>query len=248
MTRPLTNPGVVVCRNLPIIYLTIPKCACTTIKNLLYQLETGRAFEEPLAIHRAIRDGLLPDTFVPRGEDCDSFIRRRNVSFTFVRDPLSRIYSCFNDKLFHQSPFSFAWLRRRLTTDYGIAFDDLERGYSSSQHADNFKRFLLFVKDNIAGNTSAKKDAHWLPQSGIIRRYSRLVNIDVIGKVESYESDIDVVLNRSGIADRGNLITLRFNDGTPAPFSLESVVTDEIRQMVSDIYADDYLMLGYRRP
>ena len=248
MIRPLTNPGVIVCRNLPLIYLNIPKCACTTIKNLLYRLDTGQVFVQPLAIHRALRQGLLADTFVSMGEDYESFIRHRKVSFTFVRNPLSRIYSCFNDKVFHQSPHSFDWLRKRLSNDYGIAFDDMEKGYSSSEHSDNFKRFLFFVKDNISGATTAKKDAHWLPQSHIIRHYSRLMNIDVIGRVESYESGIDVVLNRIGMADRKNLITLKFNDGTPAPFSLESVVTDEIRQLVADIYADDYLMLGYGRP
>src|SRR5688572_12325279 len=71
--RPVNNPGVIVCRNLPLIYLTIPKCACTTIKNLLYRLETGEVFAQPLAIHKMMRDGLLPDTFVSRGEDYDSF-------------------------------------------------------------------------------------------------------------------------------------------------------------------------------
>jgi hypothetical protein len=248
VTRPLTNPGVIVCRNLPLIYLTIPKSACTTIKNLLYWLDTGQVFAQPLAIHKMMRDGLLPDTFVPMGEDCDSFIRHRRVSFTFVRNPLSRVYSCFNDKVFHQSPHSFGWLRKRLINDYGMAFDDVERGYSSSEHSDNFKRFLFFVRDNIAGKTSAKLDGHWLPQAGIIRRYSKLMNIDVIGKVESYESDIDVVLNRIGIADRENLRKFKLNDGTPAPFTVDSVVTDEIRELVAEIYAGDYSMLGYRLP
>ena len=240
-------PGIVACRNIPVIYLTIPKSACTTIKNLLYQMDTGAAFNDPLAIHRAIRQGLVRNTFVATDEDLDPFIRNRHVSFTFVRDPLARIYSCFNEKIYGDSPYSFPRLRKRyLPSVYGLALEPSTGGYPAAQHADNFRRFLLFVRDNVAGTSAVRRDGHWLPQTTLIRKYSERLSIDVIGKVESYESDVAVVLDRMGKADCRELLKVKFNEGLPAPFPLEHILTDEIRQLAADIYADDYVELGYR--
>jgi hypothetical protein len=67
---------------------------------------------------------------------------------------LSRIYSCFNEKLYFESPYSFPGLRNKyLPEEYGVKFGSIDEGYSPSQHAENFRRFLLFVRDNISDTT-----------------------------------------------------------------------------------------------
>jgi hypothetical protein len=50
------------------------------------------------------------------------------------------------------------------------------------------------------------------------------------------------------MADRRELLDLKFNEGLPAPFPLEQILTDEIRELVAEIYSDDYVEWGYRLP
>ncbi len=244
---PKFGPGIIACRNIPVIYVPIPKSACTTIKNLLYQMATGTVFPDPLGIHRAIRHGHLTDTFVAPDEDLDPFVRSRSVSFTFVRDPLIRIYSCFNEKIYSDSPYSFPRLRDRyLPHVYGLTLKHPPGDYSAEQHSDNFRRFLLFVKDNVAGTSAVRQDGHWLPQTSLLRRVSERMVIDVIGRVESYKSEMSAVLDRLGMADRPELLEVKFNEGLQAPYRLEQILTDEIRDLAAGIYAQDYQELGYR--
>ena len=234
--------GGILCRNYPIMYINMPKSACTTIKNILYFVDNGEPFPDPLAIH-ADKRGLLKD-FKPHKREYRRAARRNNFCFTFVREPLSRCYSAFNEKIFHQGKYSFAKYRRLLVENYNCRFPSEGDPYTIEQHSENFRCFLNFVADNMAGQTSLKPNLHWAPQSKIIRRWRVRRVIDMVGRVEKFEEGMTYMLAMAGYAGTVDL-KMRFNEGPRPPFSLEEIVTPEIQEALEYIYEGDLRDFGY---
>jgi len=88
-------PGAFCTRKHALAYLTLPKSACTTIKNILYFLDNGEYYRDPVSIHG---DGIaLLKWNSPIRINIEAAIRNRKVVFTFVREPFSRAYSAFNE-------------------------------------------------------------------------------------------------------------------------------------------------------
>jgi hypothetical protein len=237
--------GVVACRKHPLVYLNIPKCSCTTIKNVLYLLDHKQLYTDPLDIHdRLLLDNLLINCSSP--EELKTALSKRTLSFTFVRNPFKRIFSCFNEKIYFESRRSFSRLRNGyLKNNYGVDFSFTDN-YSLDQHQANYKKFLLFVRDNLADKSNFRKDGHWdLQTKHHISGFQRFTTIDFIGRLERYQTDMSYVLNAIGIENAAELSQLKFNEGPPPPFSYHEVMTAEINQLVYDIYEHDFFLLGY---
>jgi hypothetical protein len=79
----LQHRGLLATRKYPIVYLNMPKAACTSVKNLLYRIDTDQDYPAPLAIHDD-RNFLL--TVI--GEDESGFweaLAKRKIAFTFTK-------------------------------------------------------------------------------------------------------------------------------------------------------------------
>src|SRR5437762_833738 len=85
--------GALTLSNVPLIYLNMPKAACTTIKNQFFFMEHGRYVDEPLDIHS--HDDLLysRERTPERLQLFRSKLKQRHLVFTFVRHPGKRAYS-----------------------------------------------------------------------------------------------------------------------------------------------------------
>lgn len=237
--------GAVTLNGVPLIYLNVPKSACTTIKNQLYFIEHGRYIEEPLDIHAF--DGLLrsrertPETQSLFGAK----LARPHLVFTFVRHPGKRTYSCFSEKIFHQSKYSFPKVRDYIVANHGLRLPAAgETGYTLEAHRANFMRFLDFVQANFARQTPVRVDAHWGRQSEILEHFQRYFLIDFIGRVENFESQFAYVLDQFPLPHRPDL-GVRFNEGPKPPFSYEEIADATVEARLREIYADDYARLGY---
>lgn len=239
--------GVVTVKDHPLIYLNVPKAACTTIKNLLYYMQFGVYDEAPLDIHASTQ--LLRS----RGgtPEVHAAIRRhmehKHLVFTFVREPGRRAYSCFVEKVLYQKHRSFPQARELLERryDFDLPSDpDAVMSLSSERVAEGFLKFLLFVRDNANGATPLKKDAHWMPQSYILNRYLQQFLPDFIGRVESFEQDFSYVL-RHYHGQHVASPSVKFNEGPTPPHRFDAVVDDRTRSLLCDIYGKDYHLFGY---
>jgi len=238
--------GVFACEAVPLVYYNLPKCACTTIKNLLFRLETGDWCEDPLAIHKLVSrgPGVLLNRF--REERLLKAMRNRSLAFTFVRHPLKRAYSCFNEKIYFESEYSFAGLRNGvLQREYGLHFPTRGADYTLADHRANFLKFLLFVEKNVAGETRVRRDAHWLPQTELLQRLRSRGELDFIGRLERFAPDMRYVLETAGVEDANVLVAKRFNEGPPPPFSYREVLDSEILELGQRLYARDFERLAY---
>ncbi len=237
--------GIFACSRYPLVYFNLPKCACTTIKNLMYVLEYGEAFPQPLDVHKPIATG---NALIGRHEPDRllTAMASRRLSFTFVRHPLKRAYSAFNEKIFHESEHSFRGLRNGvLRARWGIQFPARLDSYSADDHAENFARFLEFVAANLAGETDVRQDPHWLPQSLLLHRQRKRGEIDFVGRLERYAEDMAFVLRSVGVAAVDDLLNLRFNEGLPPPYPYREVLTDRVLDLGRCIFDDDLQRLAY---
>ncbi len=223
-------------RSRPLLYVNMPKSGCTTIKNVLHRLDAGTFLEDPLTIHGR------KDLLVRPGPDREKIIERlkTDVVFTFVRHPLRRAYSCFNEKIHFRSPYSFGKVRHTIETEYGARFEETP---SIETHRHNFGCFLKFSRDSFQGRNGWRRDPHWCPQSMVVRNATAWRMIDFIGRVEEFERHLGVVLGLAGIAY--DFEVPRMNEGAPPPYRYDEIMTDELRSLGVDLFAGDLKNFGY---
>lgn len=237
--------GMVGVKSAPLIYLNTPKSACSTIKNHLYFIEHGKYAHDPLAIHS--NSGLLrtKDAGLDVVQHFENVLSQPHLIFSFVREPGRRAYSCFSEKIVHKSKYSFQKIRAYLVDAYGLKLEHIESStYSLEAHAENFAKYLRFIRDNLAGKTSVRVDPHWCSQSEIIRGYQKHFCIDFVGRVENFERHFSFITSEFDLKHRPDF-KLRFNEGPRPPFNFESILSNEVRGLLTDIYGADYRDFGY---
>ena len=243
--------GLIACRNYPIVYQNLPKAGCTSIKCQLYKLDTGSYPDNPIMIHRQIRRGEALISF----QDLDHLkqcLAERKILFTFVRHPLKRAYSCFMEKIFFVHEFSFPQVRKHIEQDFGASFPDAKflgqeidvDGYSADRHRENFRSYLKFVKQNLAGNTSVRRDSHWRIQSKMLANVRHGYKPDYIGKIESFREDFEEILAIAGAQNELDF-NRRFNETIGFDLGLDDIVDSGMKELSKEIYERDYLEYEY---
>ncbi|WP_153772201.1 sulfotransferase family 2 domain-containing protein [Labrenzia sp. CE80] len=233
-----TIPGIT-CRNLPLNYFSIPKSACTTVKNILYTLDSGASYTDPLAIHED-GDALLWS----KSSDRELYIERlkkSEITFTFSRNPMSRVYSCFVEKIHFDGVYSFPRYRDFLVQNYGYRVD---ANNDISFYRENFNAFLLLVRDTLKVDRPFRWDPHWAPQSLLVDEFEKYVGIDFIGKVENFQIDMKTVLQKAGI-DADVDLSVRYNESPPPPFKLNDFLDERLERTIRSIYIEDYDRFDY---
>lgn len=236
--------GAFTLESAPLVYLNVPKSACTTIKNLMYHMDHGRFVDEPLDIHG--RDDLLGSRLrTPEIQALfEQRLRGRHLVFTFVRHPGRRAYSCFIEKIMNQSKYSFPKVRDHIVEQYALRLPQPDVPYSLEAHRANFMAFLDFVEDNFAGRTPIRVDAHWGRQVAILNGFQKHFCIDFIGRVEQFESQFGWICQQFPSRHPPD-ITTRFNEGPKPPFPYEEVADEQVEARLRRLYRADYMRLGY---
>jgi len=225
----------------PLVYISVPKSACTTIKNLLYVIDNGVAYHSPITIH-GDKTALLLPSHPDKGLFLSAF-QKRKIAFSFVREPFARAYSSFNEKIYAEVRNSFPRARKCLVDKYGADFSTTE-AYTAERHGANFLKFLNFVQDSVAGKAPLRLNPHWAPQHILLMRPRRKLNLDFVGKVENFEAGMRFVLDMAGV-DAPVDLSVRHNEGPKAPFPLGEILNEEIYQKLSSVYGEDVEYFGY---
>lgn len=86
---------------LKLIYIPIPKNACTSVKQALHQIEFGREFDRIRPINDPYGD--VHDYYKKRADAFTSVQHLHELSdhtcFTIIRDPLERMISCYRNRV-----------------------------------------------------------------------------------------------------------------------------------------------------
>lgn len=192
-----------------LIFYPVPKAGTSTIRYMFRELENVKKLQ-----------WVLPAEL--KTPEYDGYFR-----FTFVRNPWSRLVSCYLDKVFLERPGRF----------YRLAEKYPHVRFERMSFAD-FVRFVCRVPRNLC-------DRHFRPQADFFTAQE----VDFVGKFERFSDDLRYVIERSGM-DRKFLA--QCDTKTNRSFSLiggghyTDYYDDKLRRLVAEKYQDDVERFGYR--
>ena len=196
-------------------YIEVPKVCCTTIKAMMQAVELDcSAGELSLAqIHNRDASPLLNfDSLVEAGIG-------DYRTFTFVRNPYTRIYSAYKDKLVDNQ-----WEKNRRAENLGF----------SAEEDIPFLEFLRVIRDR----SQQSMDIHWLSQSAILEDRT----IDFIGRFEQFDNDYYIIASALGLPpDTESRITHSTGTGNSI---LRRLCREEI-SIINEIYERDFSSFNY---
>lgn len=244
-------PGTWMTETESMVYRVVPKCACSTIGQIMYFSDHGEFYDGD--IHDA-RSGLHKWAF----EDSQDPITRNvqshgSYAFTCVRNPYSRILSSFFDKICGIQRNGSRYrgnLVPMLAARYGVEFGG-EDGKQEFDQIRSFRRFLLFARDTIRWRRPMDPDIHWSAMSGHISTF--IVNngcYDNIFWTEQFNDGMQQVLDAVETRHTVDLATIpRFNEseghGPTRAHPVEDYFDDLSMHLMYEIYKRDFTLFRY---
>ncbi|XP_064615308.1 carbohydrate sulfotransferase 11-like [Liolophura sinensis] len=174
-----------------LIYCDIPKVASTFWKRVLQIVSGKRQKNDVFDIPAwAAHAGLL-ETFQNKGFDEIHELLSISTKFMFVREPYSRLFSGYIDKIFTPRP---AYMGTRIKIkNFGM------RGNETKVTPDcaldiTFTDFVVYVVGTLEENTD--RNAHFVPMYDMCRPCE--VQFDIIGKMETFNEDATYIFKKKG--------------------------------------------------
>jgi hypothetical protein len=244
-------PGTWMTESESVVYRVVPKCACSTIGQIMFYSDHGRFFDGD--IHDATAD--LHKWAI---EDSQPKIERnvkshKSYAFTCVRNPYTRILSSFFDKICGIQRNGKRYrgnLVPLLTQKYGIEVGGPDGTEDFDQIA-SFRRFLLFARDTIRWRKPMEPDIHWSAMSGHVATFiANGGRYDHIFFTEKFNEGMQHVLDHIKTPHKVDLAKIpRFNEseghGPKRLHPVEDYFDDLSRHLVYEIYKRDFQLFKY---
>ena len=244
-------PGVWMTESESLVYRVVPKCACSTIGQIMFYSDHGRYFDGD--IHDA-GEGLHKWGLEPSQPRIEANLRaHRALTFTCVRNPYARILSSFFDKIAGIQRNGKRYrgnLVPQLIQRYGIDVGSPENGFEFDQIA-SFRRFLLFARDTIRWRRPMEPDIHWSAMSGHIS--TLIVNggrYDQIFFTEKFNEGMQKVLDAAPTRVKLDVNDApRFNEseghGPRRAHPVSAYFDDLSQHLIWEIYKKDFQLFRY---
>ncbi|NDV01825.1 sulfotransferase family protein [Pseudoroseicyclus tamaricis] len=244
-------PGTWMTESESMVYRVVPKCACSTIGQIMYYSDHGRFFDGD--IHDA-QEGLHKwGIEASQGPITANVEAHRSFAFTCVRNPYTRILSSFFDKICGIQRNGRRYrgnLVPLLVQKYGIEVGSPEDGFEFDQ-IKSFRRFLLFARDTIRWKKPMAADIHWSAMSGHISTFiANGGRYDAIFWTERFNEGMQGVLDRVETPVPVSLDDIpRFNEseghGPKRAHPVEAYFDDLSMHLVYEIYKRDFQLFRY---
>jgi hypothetical protein len=228
-----------------LLYRVMPKCACSTIGQVMYFSDHGAFYNGD--IHDAA-DGIWkwPDT---NSDAIPATVRTaKPLTFTAVRNPYARILSCYLEKICgiqrDGRPYRNTMVQM-LHETYGI---DIR---AEADQIASFRRFLLFARDTFAFAKPFGPDIHWLSMADHAR--ALLQNggqYDQIFHIEAFDAGMHNVMQQitpRHPVDLGKVP--RFNEsaghGAKRQHPIAAYFDDLSQHLMYQMYRQDFALFRY---
>ena len=218
-----------------LIYVSLPKCASTTIKSFLAQLN-AQTVQDPVRLHNRRMSG-IPS---PSQAGISTFYRiaknPASLRFSFVRNPFARLVSAWADKfsgkrLDSGDPFVEQYLSYRRAA-----------GGAPKAASDDSVSFAEFAR--FASATATRRlNSHWNLQHDLMDFPG--LELNLIGRVENFAADFARIVEQLGPHARqcAPVATTHHNRSRHSPW--RQYYTPEIVELVAKAYARDFDQFGY---
>lgn len=204
------------------MYFETPKVGCSTIKRTLQLAELADVNATPEDVHDKASSPLSDPA-----KDFESFINALQdpnfIRFAFVRNPYTRILSCYLDKVVENE-----WERQRLLPQLGFSGADIVP----------FSEFL----EAVSGQNVREMEMHWAPQSVLL---SGQANLSFIGRFESFSEDFSNL--RRVIGPNLPEVAVVKPHATDAAAKVQKYYGKKEIEYVTEIYKEDFQNFCYSR-
>lgn len=244
-------PGTWMTTSESVIYRVVPKCACSTIGQILYFSDHGAFFDGD--IHDA-KDGMHKWALDDSQGVIETAVRGgETFAFTAVRNPYSRILSSFFDKICGIQRNGNRYrgnLVPMLIQKYGIEVGGPDGTQEFDQIA-SFRRFLLFARDSIRWRKPMDPDIHWSAMSGHVSTFiANGGRYNAIFATETFNEGMQTVLDGIETPHPVALKDIpRFNEsaghGPKRAHPVEDYFDDLACHLVFEIYKRDFELFKY---
>ena len=244
-------PGTWMTESESVVYRVVPKCACSTIGQILYFSDHGQFFDGDIhdaqhGLHKWAQDD-------SRDAITSNVQAHASFAFTCVRNPYNRILSSFFDKICGIQRNGSRYrgnLVPRLIQQYGIDVGGPDGKEEFDQIA-SFRRFLLFARDTVKFRKPMDPDIHWSAMSGHISTF--IVNggrYDRIFWTEKFNDGMQDVLDAIHTPQAVKLADVpRFNEsadhGPKRAHPVEAFFDDLSMHLVYEMYKSDFELFRY---
>lgn len=244
-------PGTWMTESESAVYRVVPKCACSTIGQIMFYADHGRFFDGD--IHDAT-EGLHKWARLESQPRIEKAVKGRQVyAFTCVRNPYTRILSSFFDKICgiqRNGKHYRGNLVPLLIQKYGVEVGG-EDGKQSFDQIASFRRFLLFARDTIRFRKPMEPDIHWSAMSGHISTF--IVNGGRYRRIfftEKFDEGMGEVLSAIKPRHKIDLLAIpRFNEseghGPKRAHPVSAYFDDLSRHLMWEIYRKDFQLFRY---
>ena len=205
------------------VWIEVPKVACSSIKVVLADLlgiDLASVGGNP---HK----GSFPE---PTSRPTESVLYPGLFSFAFVRNPWSRLVSCYRDKILGEVPDFTSFHPTRGVAHCLARFPAFRAGMS-------FDDFITAV----AAIPDAEADEHFRAQYTFVTSASGAIGIDFVGRFETLAGDFRHVFDRLHLS----CPTLPHVQAAPSPGRYPEYYTPRTRNIVADRFREDVSLFGY---
>ena len=162
------------------------------------------------------------------------------VSFSLVDHPLSYAYRVFMRRIFPESGTAYSQIRKRLVAHFDLVLPISGQTWSKEEHALAFEAFLVFLKSNLAGQTSIRIDGNWEAQHKLLATLATTQPIMQIIRKPEFAAKAGRIANSLGVS--------RPEEEHPVqviPFALVDIYSKRLENLARAAYSKDYRMFGF---
>jgi hypothetical protein len=244
-------PGTWMTESESVVYRVVPKCACSTIGQIMFYADHGRFFDGDIHDAQAGLHKWSMEASQPRIEKA---VKGHQVyAFTCVRNPYTRVLSSFFDKICGIQRNGKRYrgnLVPLIIQKYGIDVGG-DDGQQEFDQIKSFRRFLLFVRDTVRFKKPMEPDIHWSAMSGHVSTF--IVNGGRYNKIfftEKFDEGMAEVVQKMKPKHAIDLKTIpRFNEseghGPTRAHPVEAYFDDLSMHLMWEIYKRDFQCFKY---
>lgn len=202
-------------------YIALPKAASSSIRNLIRDREGRRLFADRQLDRHALKARL--EKHVKRSMTPAQVValREKVHLFSFVRNPLTRLYSCYRDKVVNAAQKHERCTLSVYGIEFGMSFDD-------------------FVA-RVAAIPDERSDQHFRSQHTFLAHEGKLL-VHFLGKFERFDVDWQHVHERFGLAPPGRERRV----SGPSVTAAQLPVTRRSVELAIERYRTDIDLFDYR--
>lgn len=244
-------PGTWMTESESVVYRVVPKCACSTIGQIMFYSDHGRFFDGD--IHDST-SGLHKWGQPDSQQTIEANVKaHKSFAFTCVRNPYTRILSSFFDKICGIQRNGRRYrgnMVPMLIQKYGVEVGGPD-GKDEFDQIASFRRFLLFARDTIRFRKPMDPDIHWSAMSGHVATFiANGGRYDHILFTEKFNDGMQQVLDRIETPHTVDLGAIpRFNEseghGPKRLHPVEDYFDDLSHHLIREIYKRDFQIFKY---